>query len=87
VKGELLLHRGYAAPAEELFRRSIGLAHEQEALYWELCTAASLAELMRGQQRYAEAYAVLAPVYDRMTEGFAASRISRVKLLLDQIMQ
>ena len=85
VKGQLLLRGGdAAAEAEKLFRRSIQMAHEQQALYWELCTAASLAELMRGQQRYAEAHTVLGPVYDRMTEGFAASRVSRIKLLLDQ---
>src|SRR5262249_19718271 len=42
VKGELLALRGLdaAATIEDLFRRSMSQAREQEAPYWELCTAA-----------------------------------------------
>ena len=60
------------------------MAHDQQALYWELCAAMSLAELLRGQHREAEARAVLEPVYGRFTEGFAAPKMQQAKALLDQ---
>ena len=60
-------------------------AREQHALYWELSAAISLAELLRGQHREAEARAVLAPVYDRFTEGFSAAKVQRAKMLLGQL--
>ena len=87
VKGELLALRGSDDPAviEDLFRESMSLAHEQQALYWELSTAISLAELLRGDHREAEARAVLAPVYDRFAEGLAAVKLHRAKTLLNQL--
>ena len=84
VKSELLARRGLGerAEAEDLFRRSMSLAGKQQALYWELAAAISLAELLRGQGRDVEARAVLAPVYDRFTEGFSAAKMERAKWLL-----
>ncbi|HUA56899.1 MAG TPA: winged helix-turn-helix domain-containing protein [Candidatus Sulfotelmatobacter sp.] len=84
VKGELLAQRGSgdSIAIAELFRQSISLAHEQQALYWELSAAISLAELMRRQDRDAEARAVLAPAYDRVTEGFSAPRVKHAQKLL-----
>ena len=66
----------------DLFRQSIGQAHQQQALYWELSAAISLAELLRGQNKDAEARAVLGPVYDRFTEGFSAVSLKRAKSIL-----
>jgi non-specific serine/threonine protein kinase len=87
VKGELLALRDSDDPTdvEHLFRRSLSLAGEQQALYWELCAAISLAELLRDEHREAEARAVLAPVYDRFTEGFSAAKVQRAKVLLNQL--
>lgn len=87
VKGELLALRGPGDPAVivDLFRGSMRQAREQHALYWELSAAISLAELLRGQHREADAYAVLAPVYDRFTEGFSAVKVKHAKILLDQL--
>jgi non-specific serine/threonine protein kinase len=87
AKGELLARGGSAdqAEVEALFRASLQLAGQQQALYWELCAAVSLAELLRGQRKALEAWAVLAPVYDRFTEGFAASKLKHAKSLLDQL--
>jgi len=87
VKGELLALRGSDDPAavEDLFRGSMRLAGEQQALYWELSAAISLAELLRGQRREAEARAVLASVYDRFTEGFSAAKPRRAKMLLSEL--
>jgi non-specific serine/threonine protein kinase len=87
AKGELLALRGSENPViiADLFRQSISLAHDQQALYWELRAATSLAELLRGQHREAEARAVLAPVYGRFTEGFATPKMQQAKALLDQL--
>ena len=85
VKGELFALRGsdHLAVSEALFRGSMHLAREQHALYWELSAAISLADLLRGQNRAAEAREALAPVYGRFTEGFSAAKLHRAKILLD----
>jgi len=87
VKGDLLALRSSddVAPIESLYRRSMTEAREQQALYWELCSATSLAELMQRQNRHGETRSVLATVYDQFTEGFSASRVRRAKVLLDQM--
>ena len=84
VRGELLARRGADDPEviAELFRQSMRQAHEQQALYWELSAAISLAELRRSQNRDAELQTALAPVYDRFTEGFSAINLKRAKKLL-----
>jgi non-specific serine/threonine protein kinase len=85
VKGELFARRRSDDPEAiaELFRQSIGQAHQQQALYWELSAAISLAELMRSQNRDGEAHAVVGPVYDRFTEGFSAISLKRAKSILE----
>jgi non-specific serine/threonine protein kinase len=84
VRAELFARRGSDDPEviADLFRQSIGQAHQQQALYWELSAAISLAELLRGQNRDAEARVVLGPVYDRFTEGFSAVSLKRAKSIL-----
>jgi non-specific serine/threonine protein kinase len=87
IKGELLAAQPSENPATvaDLIHRSMDLARDQGALYWELCAATSLAEFMRRQNKRAEARAVLAPVYGRFTEGFAALKLKQAKDLLDQL--
>jgi non-specific serine/threonine protein kinase len=86
-KGELLARRGLddRAAIDDLFRQSMRQSRAQQAVYWELCAATSLAETLQGRHKEAEARRVLAPVYDRLTEGFFASRVKRAKTLLDQL--
>jgi len=86
VSGELLLLRGEpAAPAaaEDHFRQALDLAGRQGALAWELRAATSLARLLSHRGRSADATAVLRPVYDRFTEGFATADLKAAKALLD----
>ena len=87
IKGELLSLRTSEDPAivADLLYRSLGSARHNQALYWELCAATSLAELMRRQHKGAEARAVLGPVYGRFTEGLAAPKMKQAKALLDQL--
>ena len=42
-RGRLLLRQGHPEAAEELYRKALGIAREQEAKLWELRAAASLA--------------------------------------------
>ena len=60
-------------------------AREQGALFWELRVALSLARLLRGQGRSADAMGILQPVYDRFTEGFATADLEQAKNLLEQL--
>ena len=82
---QLLLRRGQFEPAEELYRKALGIAREQEAKLWELRAASSLARLRRDQGRCAEARDLLAPVYGWFTEGFDTQDLKEAKVLLDEL--
>ena len=45
----------------------------------------SLAQMLRDQGRSVEAFALLQPVYDRFTEGFATADLKAAKALLDEL--
>jgi predicted ATPase/DNA-binding winged helix-turn-helix (wHTH) protein len=88
VKGELLLLQDApraAAIAEDHFRQALDWARRQGALSWELRAATSLARLLSDQGRASDATALLQPVYDRFTEGFAAADLKAAKPLLDDL--
>ncbi len=87
VKGELLGQRADAngAEIEALYRQALTQAGEQQALFWELSVANSLAGHLMRKRRQADATAVLAPVYARLSEGFETARVKRAKALLDQM--
>ena len=84
-KGQLLLRQGDSEAAEELYRKAISIAEEQEAKLWELRAAVSLARLRRDQGRRAEARDLLAPVYGWFTEGFDTPDLKEAKVLLDEL--
>ncbi len=88
VKGELFLLQGMtgaAAIAEDLFQLALDWAGRQSALSWELRAATSHARLWCDQDRPADATALLQPVYDRFTEGFATTDLKAAKALLDKL--
>ena len=84
-KGRLLLRQGHPDTAEELYRKALSVAQEQEAKLWELRAAASLARLWRDQGRCGAARDLLAPVYGWFTEGFATPDLKAAKMLLDEL--
>ena len=84
-KGQLLLRQGHSETAEELYRKALSIAVEQEAKLWELRATASLARLRRDQGRHAEARDLLAPVYGWFTEGFDTPDLKEAKALLDEL--
>jgi predicted ATPase len=86
VKGELVLQEGApdaAVVAEDHFGQALDRARRQGALSWELRAATSLARLWHEQNRTRAAREILAPVYDRFTEGFETADLRAAKLLLD----
>jgi predicted ATPase len=88
IKGELILLQNApdaAAAAEDHIRQALDWARRQGALSWELRAAASLARMWRGQGRGKEAYALLAPVYNRFTEGFETADLKAAKALLGDL--
>jgi len=84
-KGRLLLRQGRSDAAEELYRKALSIAEEQEAKLWELRGAMSLARLRQQQGRPQEAAALLAPVYGWFTEGFDTADLKEAKGLLDKL--
>lgn len=88
LKGELLLqgagNRSVTA-AESCFERALAVAREQGALLWELRAAQSLTRLRMSQGRQDDARQILAPVYNRITEGFETEDLKQVKGLLQQL--
>ena len=85
-KDQLLLRKGNAEAAEELYRNALHIASEQEAKLWELRAAASLARLRRDQGRRTEARDLLAPIYGWFTEGFDTTDLKDAKALLDELL-
>jgi predicted ATPase len=84
-KGQLLLRQGHTEAAEGLYRQAWSIAHEQEAMLWELRAAVSLARLRRDQGRPAEARDLLAPSYGWFTEGFDTPDLKEAKALLGEL--
>ncbi len=85
VRGQLLLQTtgGQSATAAvECFSRSIGMAREQSALFWELRSALSLARLRIGQGLQDDAQEILAHVYDRFGEGFDTADLVSAEAVL-----
>jgi predicted ATPase/DNA-binding winged helix-turn-helix (wHTH) protein len=90
IKGELLLHRAASdaiASAEDCFFLALKLAREQGSLFWELRAASSLARLRLKQNLHPEARVLLAPVYERFTEGFTTMDLRAARSLLDELPQ
>jgi predicted ATPase len=81
----LLLRQGNFETAEELYRKALNLAKEQEAKLWELRAAMSLARLRHQQDRLSEARDLLAPVYGWFTEGFDTPDVKEAKALLEAL--
>jgi len=84
-KGQLLLRQGHPEAAEELYRKALGIAREQEAKLWELRAAVSVARLRRDQGRHAEARNLLEPVCSWFTESFDTQDLKEAKALLNSL--
>jgi len=74
-----------AAKAEAYFERALTVARAQQAKSWELRAAMSMARLWHDQGKQQQAHDLLAPVYDRFTEGFDTLDMKEAKALLDEL--
>jgi predicted ATPase len=84
LTGEIALKLPQLGPlhAEAYFELALTLAREQEAKSWELRAASSMAQLWRDQGMHDKAHALLAPIHDWFTEGFARYDLRQAKALL-----
>ena len=85
AKGELMLQSAKddaLAAADRCFVCAIEEAGRQGALFWELRAAVSLANLRVRQGREEDASQLLAPVYERFTEGFEAADLLAARTIL-----
>ncbi len=87
LKAEILLAQSSenSDAAETLFREALEIAAQQEAKLLELRAAVGLARHWRGQDRTAEAYKLLAPIYGWFTEGFDTPDLKDARELLDDL--
>jgi predicted ATPase len=85
IKGKLLLLEGgleASATAEDHFRQTLEWARRQGALSLELRAAMDLAQI---EGEAPAAFALLASVCGRFTEGFGAADLKRAKALLEAL--
>ena len=87
LRGELALATpdGAGSDAENLFQIALDVARRQQAKWWELRAATSLARMWQSQGKTAEAHALLFPVYDWFTEGFDTADLIDARALLDEL--
>jgi tetratricopeptide (TPR) repeat protein len=87
LKGEVLIirDRSSTAEAEQCFREAREVARTQEAKWWELRAALSLARLLRDTNRSDEARAMLSEIYNWFTDGFELPDLNEAKVLLDEL--
>jgi predicted ATPase/DNA-binding winged helix-turn-helix (wHTH) protein len=71
--------------AEQKFREAAQLARQQGALWWELRATTSLANLLDGEGRSAEAVDMLADVLAQFTEGFNTPDVIEASTLLNHL--
>jgi predicted ATPase len=85
LRGCLLERLGKAADGEVSLREALRWAERQCALAWRLRSATSLAAVAAGHGRLDEARHVLAPVYEKFTEGFGSIDLRAASTLLERL--
>jgi predicted ATPase len=85
IRGEILLTLGRRDEVEASLRRALTIAQQQQARWWELRAAASLARHWRDEGNSLEAYSVLQPVYGWFVEGLDTTSLKDAKALLDEL--
>src|SRR5216683_1983437 len=74
-----------SAEAEASLSHALAVARDQEARFWELRAATSLARLWRDQGKRVEARDLLAPIYGSFTEGFDTRDLKEAAALLAEL--
>jgi predicted ATPase len=71
--------------AERYFDRALACARQQQAKWWELRAAISMARLWRDHGKSQQARELLAPIYGWFTDGFDTLDLKEAKTLLDEL--
>jgi predicted ATPase len=85
LRCEILLTLGRRGEAEAGLRRALTIARQQQARWWELRAATSLAKHWRDEGKCKEAYSLLQPVYSWFVEGFDTTSLKDANTLLDEL--
>jgi tetratricopeptide (TPR) repeat protein len=85
LRGGILLTLGKKGEAEAGLRQAMTIAQQQQARWWELRAATSLAKHWRDEGEYLEGYSLLQPVYAWFVEGFDTASLKDAKILLDEL--
>jgi class 3 adenylate cyclase/tetratricopeptide (TPR) repeat protein len=85
LQGTVLLELGKRDEADARLRQALTIARQQNARWWELRAATSLARQWQTEGKPAEAYLLLEPVYRGFTEGFGTAELQGAKALLDSL--
>jgi class 3 adenylate cyclase/tetratricopeptide (TPR) repeat protein len=83
--GLLLTQAEQQAVAEHCLKAAIALAQRQEAKFWELRAATTLAVLWKQQGHRAEAHSLLAPVCSWFSEGLNTADVKDANALLAEL--
>jgi tetratricopeptide (TPR) repeat protein len=84
LRGEMLSTLGRRDEVEAALRWALTVAQQQQARWWELRAATSLAKHWRDEGKYPDAYSLLQPVYSRFVEGFDTRDLKEAKALLGE---
>jgi hypothetical protein len=85
IKGELVMHATTAKflpTAEMYFLKAIEMAREQDALFWELRIATSLARLKIYEKQKSQAKRILSRVYRKFERGLDSEDLRATRALL-----
>src|SRR5262245_35194481 len=85
LRGEILLMLGRRAEAEAGLRRALTIAQQQQARWWKVRAATTLAKHWRDEGKCLEAYSLLQPVYGWFVEGFDTTPLKDAKALLGEL--
>jgi class 3 adenylate cyclase/tetratricopeptide (TPR) repeat protein len=85
LRGEMLLTLGKRGEAEAGLRRALTIAQQQQARWWELRAATTLAKHWHDERKYLEAYSLLQPIYAWFVEGFDTTPLKDAKALLGEL--
>jgi class 3 adenylate cyclase/tetratricopeptide (TPR) repeat protein len=85
LRGKILLTLGRSGEAEAGLRRALAIAQQQQARWWELRAATTLAKHWHDEGKYIEAYSLLQPVYGWFVEGFDTTSLKDAEALLGEL--
>ena len=85
LRGQVLLALGRNDEGEAGLRRALTTAQQQQARWWELRAATSLAKHWHEAGKSREAYSLLEPVCSWFAEGFGTTSFKEAKALLDEL--